>query len=535
MRELPALTLKDLLERSIELFGPLPALSMVDGKPIRYAELGAAAARASRLLSERGVGRGDKVVILSENRPEWGISYFAVTCMGAVAVPILTDFTVDQIANIVAHSEATLAFASAKHRDRLPAGFPVIDIDGLDEGFPAADGPLPERPIFPGEAAEGDMAAIIYTSGTTGHSKGVCLSHKNIVSDCIMTIPLIRLGPKDRALSILPLAHTYECTIGFVNGIMQGMATWYMDKPPAAASLLPVLARVRPTIMLTVPLVIEKIYRSKVRGELEKHGLYRNALGRKLLTAIAGMKLRKTFGGQLRFFGVGGAPLAADVEAFLLEARFPYAIGYGLTETAPLIAGAAVGKTKVGSTGPALRGLELRIADPSEGGSGEIQVRGPNVMMGYYKDEARTRETFTEDGWFRTGDLGEIDAEGSVHVRGRLKTMILGASGENIYPEEIEAVLNQSELVGESLVYGDAGKVEALVLLKPEALEKLLESFQGSVHKAEHAIAALLENIKKEVNSKLASFSKIARIKHQAEPFEKTPTQKIKRFRYPAP
>jgi long-chain acyl-CoA synthetase len=295
---------------------------------------------------------------------------------------------------------------------------------------------------------------------------------------------------------------------------------------------MPALAAVRPTVMLTVPLVMEKIVRTRVLPELRAYPVYARPLFRRLLHLAAGLKLRRLFGGRLRFFGIGGAGLAPDVERVLAEARFPYAIGYGLTECAPLVAGCGPFRTRVGTVGPALAGVEVRIADAGAGG-GEVQVRGPNVMRGYYRDPGRTAEVFTPDGWFRTGDLGAFDARGRLAIRGRLKTMILGASGENIYPEEIEALINQSELVAESLVYGDDSGVNALVHLKPEVLDSLGDRVQEGIAKAEHAITGLLERIRREANGKLAAFSRVHRVHLQREPFEKTPSQKIKRHLYP--
>jgi long-chain acyl-CoA synthetase len=340
---------------------------------------------------------------------------------------------------------------------------------------------------------------------------------------------------------------------------MQGSAVYYLDRPPSATALLPALKAVRPTIMCSVPLVIEKTYRASILPALEKIPLYQNRLFRPLLERIAGKKLYKTFGGRLRFFGVGGAPLAAEVEKFLRAGHFPYAIGYGLTETAPLIAGFAPFHGAFRSTGPALRGVSLRVVNPKPGsGEGEIQARGPNVSEGYYKDPERTAEAFTKDGWFRTGDLGIIDKKGRVFVRGRLKTMILGASGENIYPEDVEAVLNRSPYVAESLVYGDSEGLTALIQLKPETLEELKarlrdgiegaelrvgevgQAVEQAAHRAgesledlERSAAKLLERIRKDANEKLAAFSRIKTVRIEEEPFEKTPTQKIKRFLYP--
>ncbi len=374
------------------------------------------------------------------------------------------------------------------------------------------------------------------------------LTHRNILSNAIACRSIIVLRRTDFLLSILPLAHTYEFTIGFVIPLLAGSSVHYLDRPPSATALLPALKTVRPTIMLSVPLVIEKIYRSSIKPALEGMSLYRINAIRPILEKLAGLKLKKTFGGRLRFFGIGGAPLAADVERFLKTAGFPYAIGYGLTETSPLLAGCNPARTRLRSTGPALHGVSIRIADPRpDTGEGEIQARGDSIFKGYFNDPVRTADSFTADGWFKTGDLGFMDSKGFLHVRGRLKTMILGASGENIYPEEIEAIINRSPYVNESLVYSDESGLTALIHLKPEALENLEARLKDGIEGAEdvavklgHAVAdaekaatALLERIKKEANAKLASFSRIGKVRIQKEPFEKTPTQKIKRFLYP--
>ena len=532
-------SLQSVLLQSARAYSASPALSMVGTAPISYNDLLARARALAGLLAAHGVARGDRVGLLSENSPNWGIAYFAIASMGAVVVPILTDFTSAQIGNIVAHAGCRAIVVSGKQSEKIAAvreGRSIVRIEdfsvecaGEAAGEGANHAAAREAFEFP-SVSEEDLAAIIYTSGTTGHSKGVMLSHRNIVSNAWATRTIIEIEPSDRLLSILPLAHTYECTLGFVGALMQGAFISYLDRPPTAAALVPALAAIRPTIMLSVPLVMEKIYRSKVLPELAKRKLYSVASFRRLLNRLAGIKLRRLFGGRIRFFGIGGAALAPDVEAFLAEARFPYAIGYGLTETAPLVAGSPPFRTHPRSTGPALSGVQIRIAGA---GDGEIQVRGPNVMQGYFGDPERTAEVFTPDGWFRTGDLGAIDRKGRLSIRGRLKTMILGASGENIYPEEIEAVINQSQYVGESLVYGEASGVTALVLLKPEVLESLVVKVQDGIAKAEASINGLLERIRREVNAQLASFSRVARVELQRIPFEKTPTQKIKRFLYP--
>ncbi len=535
MYKLTSQTLRNVLLQSTAAYAVRPALGMVDGSTIiYYRDLAPLAAVFARGLSDAGLKRGDRVVLLSENRPEWGVAYLGAVAAGMVIVPILVDFHADQIANIIAHSEAKAVVASEKLRQKLGAyAGKLVAVESLaSPEARAVAASVDTAAAFP-PVEEDSLAAILYTSGTTGSSKGVMLSHKNLVSNVIASRSIIRMHRTDKFLSILPLAHTYECTLGFLNGITQGSSNWYLDKPPVASVLLPALKKLRPTIMLSVPLIMEKIYRSSVLPKLQKMSLYKHESLRPLLHLLAGMKLKKTFGGRIRFFGIGGSAVAPDVEAFLLDARFPYAIGYGLTETAPLIAGSAPHHTNLRSTGPALRGVELRIAEPKpDTGEGEIQARGPNVMQGYFKDPERTAEVFTEDGWFRTGDLGIFDAKGRLFIRGRLKTMILGASGENIYPEEIEALINKSAFVAESLVVSEGKGLVAMVQLKQEVIDDLKAKAQDSIETFERASEELLEYVRKEVNSGLAAFSKVSKVVLHHEPFEKTPTMKIKRFLY---
>jgi len=530
---------------------------MVVGSVYTYRDFERLSRGIAQALASNGIKKGDRVALLAENSPQWVIAWFGIVRAGAIVVPILNDFMPKQIANIIQHSGAKIVFASNKLKAKLVEISPEPEIWDVSKDFePSADSV--ELPAVEAD----DLAMIVYTSGTTGISKGVMLSHRNILSNAIACKSIITLRRTDRLLSILPLAHTYEFTIGMVIPLLYGAHIFYLDRPPSASALLPALKAVRPTIMLSVPLVIEKVYQSGIAPELNGMKLYKNKLMRPLILRIAGMKLKKTFGGHLRFFGIGGAPLAAEVEEFLKKAHFPYAIGYGLTETAPLIAGCAPKATFLRSTGPVLKGVELRIANPKTStGEGEIQARGPNIFKGYWKDEARTKEAFTEDGWFCTGDLGSIDNKGRLFVRGRLKTLILGASGENIYPEEIESILNQMPEVEESLVVEEEDGLTALVCLKSEVLDNIgarlqdhldavgdlgsrvgqaiaqaEKSVTGSVNQAltdtEKAIERLLENIRKEANSRLAAFSRIQRVKLHPEPFEKTPTQKIKRFLY---
>jgi long-chain acyl-CoA synthetase len=563
MYELHDFTFPEIIEKSAKRYADRPVFGMVGGGTMSYGEMGAQTLRIASTLCSYGLKPGDRVALLAESSPSWGISYLGAARTGVTLVPILTDFTTEQIANILEHADAKAVIASKKFlpkvesesRRRLIIAAESTELLAGPEGteFPGSAQPAKQAMAFAKpEIKADDILEIVYTSGTTGLSKGVMLSHRNIISNAIACRSIIILHRLDRLLSILPLAHTYEFTIGFTIPLMAGSAMYYMDRPPSATALLPALKTIKPTIMLSVPLVIEKIYRSSVKPALEAMPLYRKAFFKPILEFLAGMKLKKTFGGHMRFFGVGGAPLAPDVEQFLKAARFPYAIGYGLTETSPLIAGCNPARTHLASTGPALKGVFLRIADPRpDSGEGEIQAKGPNVFKGYYNDPVRTKEAFTEDGWFKTGDLGYIDVQGRVFVRGRLKNMILGASGENIYPEEIEAVINRSPYVNESLVYGDESGLTALIHLKPEVWEnmearikdgfeeaeeaasRLSHAVSGAEKAAEKALVQVLDTVKRETNERLAAFSRIGKVKIQKEPFEKTPTQKIKRFLYP--
>jgi long-chain acyl-CoA synthetase len=351
----------------------------------------------------------------------------------------------------------------------------------------------------------------------------------------------VRITPEDRFLSVLPLAHTYECTVGFLVPFINGASITYLGRPPVLSVLLPALEAVKPTMMLTVPLIMEKIYQNRVRPLFHKKPLgpvlHRLAPLRKLVHRIAARKVYRTFGGALRFFGIGGAPLCPDAELFLREGRFPYSIGYGLTETAPLLAGTDASGTRYRSTGPAIDGVSLRIdnsvnADEAHG-EGEIQARGPNIMMGYYKNPEETARVFTSDGWFKTGDLGRFGRNGYLYIRGRLKNMILGPSGENIYPEEIEAVINQQEFVQESLVYQAGGRIVARVYLNYEEMKARWAEFSAdSMKEMQKQLDDYLQNLRKSVNAGLNSFSRLSEIILQTEPFEKTPTKKIKRFLY---
>ncbi len=544
----PERTFQSLLANSVSCFGDRVALSTVDGDSLTYNQFAEQVRRVADLLHALGVEPGDRVAILSENKVTWGVAYFAIATSGAIGVPILPDFLEKDIEHIINHSEAKVLFVSEKLLPKITTlvlpllhatvrleSFTVIGRPDLNA---STDRPLGSNPLqFSHVAGEDDVAAIFYTSGTMGFSKGVVLTHSNIISDAIATVAIVPLSHDDRMLSILPLAHAYEFTIGLITVLMVGASVYYLDRPPTAPVLLPAMGKVRPTVMLSVPLIIEKIYKAKIQPRFSSSPLFRllskTSMTRRAISRLAGKKLMRSFGGAVRVFAIGGAPLAADVEMFLREAGFPYAIGYGLTETSPLIAGSDPKGTRYRSTGKPLPGTQLQILDPDPAtGEGEIGVKGPTVMKEYFRDPERTAEAMTRDGWFRTGDLGVIDEDGYVFIRGRLKNMILGPSGKNIYPEEIESAINESDLVLESLVFEHQQKLIARAHLNYEEMMKKFALHGLNEHEMRQRIHTFLEDLRRQVNQRLATFSRLHRIVEQPEPFEKTPTQKIKRHLY---
>jgi len=540
------LTFPALFNATLGRSGGSPAYAFAGEKAKTYTEVGEEIKALVAFLEKAGIRPGDKVAILSSNSPNWGPVFFSITFMGAVAVPVLPDFSQTEVENVLIHSGTKALFVSTSLISKLE-GFKSDDLEAeiLIEDysliFPAGKAyrfDPAARPEKEYNVSEDDIASIIYTSGTTGRSKGVMLTHKNISFNALKGMVIQSINERDRFLSVLPLSHTYENTLGLILPMIGGSCVYYLRKPPTPAVLLPALAEVKPTMMLTVPLIMEKIYFNKILPSFNEkwllRNLYRIPFVRKKLNAVAGRKLMDTFGGELKFYGIGGSKLNSSVEKFLLEAKFPYAIGYGLTETAPLLAGANPSKTVLDSTGPAIEGIELKINEPDPvTGEGEIWARGPNVMQGYYKEPEMTSEVLTPDGWFKTGDLGTMDRNNNLYIKGRLKNMIVGASGENIYPEEIESVINNFRFVVESLVIQHKGKLVAYVHLNMEELEKKYQNLKldMSIY-IEEKKNEVLEEIREYVNSRVSKFSQINKVIQQPVPFQKTATLKIKRFLY---
>lgn len=537
-------TLYEIVKHSVKKFSDRIAFSMIGGEDVSYKEVGERVEKVKEMLLNAGVGKGDKVAILSSSMPNWGVAYFAVTTSGMVAVPILPDFTGAELDLIIEHSEAKAILVSDKLYTKLSKStVEKMNIVIRTKGLNIISQTVEERAEAMVPKPE-DLAVIIYTSGTTSKPKGVMLTHYNLAAQTTIIPPLFEYNEDDVLLSILPLAHTYECTLGMIYPFSRGARVHYLDRPPTASALMPALASVRPTVIASVPLIMEKIYRAMVLPTFQKNALLRKLYGwdwsRKLLHKVAGKQLKKLFGGRMRLFAIGGAKFDSEAERFLLEGGFPYGIGYGLTETAPLIAGAVGNMVRIGSTGPALPAVQIRLDNVNpDTKQGEIVVKTPCCMVGYYKNEAATKEAFTEDGWFRTGDLGAMAEDGWIFIKGRLKNMIVGPSGENIYPEDIEEVLNSNRFVAESVVTEQDGKLIALVHFNTEALEEAYDEFKYKASVKVEQVQLRMEEIKREVmeyvNSKVNRFSKISKVVDNEGEFEKTPTKKIRRFNYNKP
>ena len=527
-------TLRDIYINSIHTFEKNRVSSLYKGEQLSYADFAKRVDKVTDMLVSAGIGPGDKVALLSSNRPNWGVCYMALVASGMVVVPILPDFSADEVNQIIRHAECKALMVS----DKLFAKISSQTIENLNIVIRTKNLRILAQQCHEkgrtGIPTPNDLAAIIYTSGTTSSPKGVMLTHRNLCMQLAMVLTIQPVVPEDIFLSILPLSHTYECSLGFLLPFRQGAQVVYLDRPPVASTLLPALQEIRPTVMLSVPLIIEKIYKSQVLAKFSSgpvlRTLYSFSPVRKLIHRIAGRRLMDVFGGRIHFFGIGGAKLDPITERFLQEARFPYAVGYGLTETAPLVAGTNPSKVRFQSTGTILEGMKVRLENINpQSGEGEIVVSGPNVMVGYYKNPEATQEAFTVDGWFRTKDLGAFDKDGYLYIKGRLNNMILGPSGENIYPEEIENVLNSHEFVTDSIVTEEKGKLVALVRFNRNELERRYKNYKEEI---ENRIASLKEELVQYVNTKVNKFSRISRVVEQESDFEKTPTHKIKRFLY---
>ena len=527
-----------------------------------YQELKEKAGRLSILLDSYGVGSGDKVAILSAGHPNWIAAFFSATAFGRVAVPLLPDFSPSVVANVLAHSEAKALFVSAKCYEKLSAETLaalslVIDIDTLEpiagnkmveEGAnssvtgasaatveAAGTSAKAEAAASAAEtsaAAPDDLAVLIYTSGTTGNAKGVMLTHRNFMATLRTCYTIFVIGPEDSMLSALPLAHAYELSLGLLYPFSAGTCVYYLPKAPSPAVLTHALKVVRPTAMLVVPLIIEKVYRGAVLPRIRNSKALSllDRICHPLLCRLVGKGMVRSFGGRIKFVGIGGAKLDVTVEQFLKTARFPYVIGYGLTECCPLLSIAFGGRVpKAGSIGLPVHGVSMRLDNVNPAtGEGEIVATGGNIMKGYYKDPEKTASLFTADGWFRTGDLGAVDKKGNYYIKGRLGNMIVGPSGENIYPEDIEKVIMELPQVEECIVLSRQGRLVALVKMHEEAIDIAHRDKPSVMEEVEKLRAQMLGYI----NSRVNASSRLSTLQFMTEPFDKTATLKIRRFVY---
>ncbi|HPH02948.1 MAG TPA: AMP-binding protein [Spirochaetota bacterium] len=539
------------LEEAIRNHWYAPALADYGSAACSYGQVAERILRLHGLFDRFGVGKGDKIALIGKNSVNWCLVYLAAVTCGAVIVPILPDFSGEDVQHIVNHSDAVLLFASEGVSEKLDEG----SMKKLDAILSLTDFSLiyakrsswmgypekaarnfadkygrflsPDNFRFP-RVKNAETAAIVYTSGTTGFSKGVMLAHNSLIANIRFARTHMPLRAGDRIVSFLPLAHAYGCAFEFLFPFCLGCDITLLGKTPSPKIILQAFSEIRPRLVLSVPLVIEKIYRSKIRSKIEKTPV---RLLRKV-PGIGGMiekkvlrALNSAFGGNFHEIIIGGAPFNAEVAEFLEKIGFRFTVGYGMTECGPLISYTGSGKFRLHSVGQCVDTLEVRIDSPDpQRVIGEILVKGENVMQGYYKNPKATREVIDKAGWLHTGDLGIVDNDGFIFIRGRSKSMLLGPSGENVYPEEIEARLNNMACVQESLVVERSGQLVALVYPDPEAVD---------AHGMDEAgLKDLMEKNRRALNAALPSAWAIARIEMFPEEFEKTPTRKIKRFIY---
>lgn len=540
----------------------LPVLTDYFSKEtLTYFEMAEQMARLHILFDKMGIKAGEKIALVGRNNINWCVTYIASITYGAVIVPILQDFNPADVENIVTHSESRILFAGGAHwptleTDRMPLLEAVITVEkyevvyekegstavadivaGLDaafaekypEGFKVEDIKFKDVP-------NEEMILLNYTSGTTGSSKGVMLSVNNLTGNMVFGKKFINpetgepfLYKRGRTLSFLPLAHAYGCAFDFLAQLVVGGHVTLLGRMPSPTILVDAMKSVKPTMICCVPLVLEKVYRKMIMPMLEKGPM---SIAMKIpfvntaLYAIIKAKLMEAFGGEAKIFIVGGAPINQETESFLRKINFPITIGYGMTECAPLISVTAPCEFKSGSCGknlPGLMDVKIDSKDP-QNIAGEILVHGENVMMGYYKNEEATKAVLDEDGWLHTGDMGIMDADGTIYIKGRCKTMILTGTGQNIYPEEIEDKLNNLPLVLESLIVERKGVLTALIVPDYDT------AAQEKISKEE--VHNMMEENLKTLNTMVASYERVARFEIQEREFEKTPKRSIKRFLY---
>lgn len=543
----------NLLNSTIKQQWSKPALCFFQGEEISFEGLAKHIARFHLLFEQLELKAGDKIAICAKNTNRWAVSFLAVNTYGTVIVPILADFTPDSVNHLVDHSDSTILFTDKEIWEKLDAkSMPKLNLainpddfsllyasdqnfkslyENLDESFNTkySNGFGPEDIQFRVDDKNlDDLAVINYTSGTTSAPKGVMLSYRNISASVEFAMRRIPCSAEDKLVSMLPMAHIYGLVFEFLYPLCGGVTIYFLGKSPAPSLLLKAMKSVKPYLVLTVPLVMEKIYKSSVKPALQKPAvkiLSKVPFLNRIVFNKVRASLNTAFGDNVRQFIMGGAALNPEVEACFHKIGLNYTVGYGMTEAAPLLAYEHPSKFAKGSCGKKVDCATIRIDSVDmHKVAGEIQAKGENICLGYYKNEAATKAAFTEDGFLKTGDLGIIDKAGNIFIKGRSKSMILSANGQNIYPEEVEAVINSQPYVTESVVVDRASKLVALVYLDQDAIKK--------AGLDQETIADIPENIKTASNKELPVYSKLTKVEIVLEPFAKTPKMSIKRFMY---
>jgi long-chain acyl-CoA synthetase len=530
-------------ESSIRENRDLPALADYGGRSYTYGDVGTRIMLLHRFYNSAGINKGDKIALWGRNSADWGLLFLSAITYGAVIVPILPDFKPTDVQNIVAHSDAVLFFVDEGLSKNLdPATFPKVRwIFSVAGAVPLFSRETPPETIFTDEILQADADAIRfeksfpddiliinYTSGTTGFSKGVVLQQKCVTGNIRYARHHMPLKSGDTILSILPVAHMFGCMFEFLFPFTLGCGITFLNKIPSPAILIQAMKEIRPALILTVPIMVEKVYKSKILPELHKpviHLITRIPLLNRIVFNKIRDKLVDFFGGNFAELVIGGAALNPQVEHFFRRIGLRFTVGYGMTECGPLISYASWDTTVAGAAGRIVDELEVRIdSDDPQNIPGDIQVRGNHVMLGYYKNEDATRAVIDKEGWLHTGDLGIIDGKGNIHIRGRSKSMILGPTGQNIYPEELESILNNRFMVMESVIIARNHKLVALIYPDQEAMEK------AGVTK-DH-LPEILGKYLKDLNHRVPKYMELADYEIRDTEFEKTPKRSIKRYLY---
>ena len=553
----------DYIEQSIIKNWDKDSLTDYKGITLQYKDVARKIAKFHIVLESAGIQPGDKIAVCGRNSAHWAVTFLATITYGAVIVPILHEFKADNIHNIVNHSEAKLLFVGDQawenlNEDAMPLLEGIASLtdfsslvsrnEKLTYAFEHRNAIYgqrypknfrPEHICYRKDRPE-ELAIINYTSGTTGYSKGVMLPYRSIWSNVAYCFEMLPVKPGDHIVSMLPMGHVFGMVYDFLYGFSAGAHIYFLTRMPSPKIISQSFSEIKPRVISCVPLIVEKIIKKDILPKVD------STIGKLLLKvpivndkikSLARQAAMEIFGGNFDEIIIGGAPFNAEVEAFLKKIGFPYTIAYGMTECGPIICSSRWETLKLASCGKATSRMEVRIDSPDpETHAGEIVCRGMNMMLGYYKNPEATAQIIDANGWLHTGDLGTLDEEGYVTVRGRSKNLLLTSSGQNIYPEEIESIINNFRFVNESLVVESKGKLVAMVHFNMEELEKQVQKIKSQAGNYKTAINDYIEEQKKElfeyVNSRVNNFSKLQLVLVQHEPFEKTPTHKIKRFLY---